>query len=64
MFYSDNHYYKTIGYTNRGYAIHKLVNVGPITHMTILITSKDWNLLVKSLDLEKIKGTRRTWRLN
>jgi hypothetical protein len=63
VLYSDKYHYETVGRTKRGYKIEKLVNDGPITHIRIRITSKDWDLLVKSLNLVRNYKNGKTWRL-
>lgn len=63
VLYSDKHHYETLGYTKRGYVIDKLVNDGPISHIRLRITAKDWNLLIRSLGLKRHENYCKAWRL-
>lgn len=67
-FLSDKRKEEFDGYTNRGYKKNvRFVNVGPITHMVMRLTMKQWNELKDGLgnSIIKKKNTRnnREWEL-
>lgn len=60
---SDEYHDEVIGYTNRGYKKFVRIEDGPINHIVLLITSKQWHLLTRCIPIERDSKLYKTWRL-